>query len=126
MSDFEPMIRQALLQVDITTDFKSESTKLRIAAIREILRTTELKFPPLEQYLDLNTLIEVVSSNHPQGVLDSYIAEDRLTIRTLEDILTIDGTGRPDKAAKLLKLMENQDINHLKAEVAKVAKRRFL
>lgn len=46
--------------------------------------------------------------------------------KDLEQVITIDGKGRPWKARELLSLLNSVDINTLKVELEKIGKRKFL
>ncbi len=51
---------------------------------------------------------------------------DKNLIQDLENVLTIDGRGRPDKARLFLKLVEKFGIENVLAEIKKVGERKFI
>lgn len=55
---------------------------------------------------------------------DANTTKPRLTSE-LENVVTIDGRGRPKKAKLLLELIEEFGIEQVKAELEKISQRKF-
>ena len=128
--DLEYQIRSLLLQQDIS--LSSENLKNKVVAITAALKGAEREYPGLEKFLTTEILQQIVQAPDPKTELHTsfkqnydYLRENSELIQKLEQILTIDGQGRPRKATLLLEIISNTDPEKLRQEIAKISQRRF-
>lgn len=126
MSDFDDIARMALLQNDISLEFRTEAGKQVLDNTKNLLREVERQFPSLDKYLTSRLLQEFLAQPDPKAALVAFMQEDRALIQQLENLISMGGAGRPTNAASLLTILENTDGTKLKAEVARIAARKFL
>ena len=116
----------ALLQNDISLEFRTEAGKQVLDNTKNLLREVERQFPSLDKYLTSRLLQEFLAQPDPKAALVAFMQEDRALIQQLENLISMGGAGRPTNAASLLTILENTDGTKLKAEVARIAARKFL
>lgn len=125
-ADFDDIARGALLQNDISIEFRTPEGKKALQVVLDMIKEVERLFPTLGEYLTQAKLQEALRTPEPMRCLTSFMQEDRVLIKGLEDILSIDGGGRPEKARELLNLLRTVDRSKLEAEVERIGQRRFL
>lgn len=124
-ADFDAIARGALLQNDITIEFRTPEGKEALRVVSEMLKEVERIYPSLAEYLTQPKLQEALRSPEPMRFLANFMKEERALIKSLEDILSTDGCGRPAKARQLLALLHTVERKILEDEIERIGERHF-